>query len=49
MPGLEASRLLDVLVRRGSLLRRIGAGTRRKSDLVADGDVSRSTVDRGVR
>jgi len=49
MPGLEASHLLDVLVRRGPLLRRIGAGTRRKSDLVADGDVSRSTVDRGVR
>ncbi len=49
MPGPEASNLLDVLVRRGPLLRRIGEGTRRKSTLVEDGDVSRSTIDRGVR
>lgn len=49
MSGADASDLLDLVVQRGPLLRRIRAGARRKSTLVETETVSRSTVDRGIR
>jgi len=41
--------LVDLLRRRGDLLRRVDAGGTRKAELTAESDVSRSTVDRGIR
>ncbi len=49
MAGPDVSELIDLLVRRGPLLRRISAESGDKATLAETGDVSRSTVDRGIR
>jgi len=49
MASPEPESLVDLLTRRGALLRRLDGEGKRRADLVAETGLSRSTVDRGVR